>query len=376
MNAPLQILHLEDDPADAHLVKSILQAEGIACVITHVKAKADFAAALDENRFDLVLSDYTLPAFDGLSALEIVRQQDPHLPFIFVSGTLGEEAAVESLKRGATDYVLKDRLARLGVAVQRAMREAAEHAQRRKLEAQLLRSQRLELIGALAGGIAHDLNNALTPVLAGIQLLGENLSAEDRASMLSTMQNSARRGAEMVRQILSFARGLSGETVSVDLARLISETDNLVKKTFPHSIQTQTNVAPDLNPVMGNATQLHQVLMNLCVNARDAMPGGGKLTLEASNICLEGKRTPWQTEPVKGAYVVLTISDTGHGMPPEVIEQIFEPFFTTKELGKGTGLGLSTVQGIVKSHGGFLEVASHAEEGTIFKVYLPAGGSA
>jgi PAS domain S-box-containing protein len=247
--------------------------------------------------------------------------------------------------------------------------------EKKKLEAQFLRAQRLETLGALAGGIAHDLNNALAPILMGVELLREDLPAPERTQMLDTMSGSAQRGSEMVKQIVAFARGVSGQPAVLDIKHVVTEMDKLAKQTFPRSIRIQTQIAKFLYPVTGNATQLHQVLLNLCVNARDAMPQGGTLHIEADNSMLDKAISPWKPEPVSGPHVVLTVSDTGCGMTPDVLSRVFEPFFTTKEIGKGTGLGLSTVQGIVKSHGGFMEVTSEAGKGTIFKIYLPAAAS-
>ncbi|HEX4644786.1 MAG TPA: ATP-binding protein, partial [Verrucomicrobiae bacterium] len=224
---------------------------------------------------------------------------------------------------------------------------------------------------ALAGGIAHDLNNALTPVLMAAKLLRGEIATEDGRKLLDTMHSSARRGVEMVNQILSFARGVGGEHSVLQVAHLIHEMLKLAKDTFPRSIQIQSHVPRDLSPVMGNATQLHQVLMNLCVNARDAMPDGGRLTIEAANVTLDEAAARARQQP-PGAYVLITISDSGHGMPAEVLNKIFEPFFTTKPLGKGTGLGLSTAMGIIKTHDGFVVVSSEVDKGSTFRVYLPA----
>ena len=244
--------------------------------------------------------------------------------------------------------------------------------EKKKLEAQFLRAQRLETLGALAGGIAHDLNNELVPIMIGVQLLGQDLPSEDRRKLLDTMSGSAQRGAEMVKQIVAFARGVSGKPTVLDMNKIVNEMDKLTKRTFPRSITIEVEVAKQLYPVVGNATQLHQVLLNLCVNARDAMPGGGTLRIEAENVVFEKKVSAWNPEPVSGPHVSLAVSDTGCGMTSEVLNRVFEPFFTTKEVGKGTGLGLSTVQGIVKSHRGFAEVSTETGKGTVFKIYLPA----
>ncbi len=374
MKTPLQILHLEDNRTDAEVVGLMLDKEGIDCEIRCVRTRAEFGAALSSADFDLIISDLSLPQFNGLAALKMAQQQCPAKPFIFVSGTMGEEAAVESLKEGAADYVLKDRLQRLGPAVKRAVQDAEDRAEKKELEAQSLRAQRREIIGALAGGIAHDLNNALVPILVGVELLGMEPAGESLGKMLEAMRASAQRASEMVKQILSFARGVAGEPVLLRVEQLLGEMERLATQTFPKSIRIQTKIGKDLYPILGNATQLHQVLLNLCINARDAMPDGGSLLIQARNTLVEQKITPWQPQPVSGPHVVLAVSDTGQGMSPEVLGKIFEPFFSTKETSKGTGLGLSTVQAIVKSHGGFVEVSSQPGKGTTFSTYFPAAG--
>jgi PAS domain S-box-containing protein len=245
--------------------------------------------------------------------------------------------------------------------------------ERKQLEAQFLRTQRLDSIGTLASGIAHDLNNVLAPILMSAQLLLQNqLPEQKKPDLLKTIESSAKRGAALVKQILSFARGVEGQRTAIQLKHLFSEIRQIVNETFPKSIEACTDISQDLWVVSGDATQLHQVLINLCVNARDAMPRGGTLSLRADNIVIDESYARMNLDAHVGAYVVFTVKDTGVGMPPEVVERIFEPFFTTKELGKGTGLGLSTVLSIVKSHGGFLEVTSTLDEGTQISVYLPA----
>jgi PAS domain S-box-containing protein len=245
--------------------------------------------------------------------------------------------------------------------------------ERKQLEAQFLRTQRLDSIGTLASGIAHDLNNVLAPILMSAQLLSQNqLPEKKKPELLKTIETSAKRGAALVKQVLSFARGVEGQRTAIQLKHLISEIRQIVNETFPKFLEINTDISQDLWIVSGDATQLHQVLINLCVNARDAMPRGGTLSVSAGNIVIDESYARMNLDAHVGAYVVFTVKDTGVGMPPEVVERIFEPFFTTKEIGKGTGLGLSTVLSIVKSHGGFLEVTSKVDEGTQISVYLPA----
>ncbi|HSI12852.1 MAG TPA: PAS domain S-box protein [Chthoniobacter sp.] len=242
----------------------------------------------------------------------------------------------------------------------------------RKLESQFLRAQRLEGIGTLASGIAHDLNNILSPILMSCGILRREFEDPDTLKMLSIIEGSAERGAGIVKQVLTFARGVEGERVLLQLKHLVSELAKVMAQTFPRNIDIQTNFPPDLWTVLGDATQLHQVLLNLCVNARDAMPQGGSIRLNAENVDIDQHFASMNPGAQLGPHVVLRASDTGSGMSPETMEKIFDPFFTTKEVGKGTGLGLATVIGIVKSHSGFLTVQSEIGVGTTFSVFLPA----
>ena len=249
--------------------------------------------------------------------------------------------------------------------------------EKKQLEAQFLRAQRLESLGTLASGIAHDLNNVLTPILVVVQLLPLKLPNlnESTRQILKTLETSAHRGADLVKQILSFARGVEGKRISLQISHLLVEIESIIQQTLPKSIAIQTQVPDDLWTVLGDVTQLHQVIMNLCVNARDAMPQGGQLQITAENHCLSEQDARKHLDANAGAYVVITVADTGIGIPPEILHRIFDPFFTTKEIGKGTGLGLSAVLGIVKSHGGFLDVQSTVGKGSQFGVYLPANQS-
>jgi len=244
--------------------------------------------------------------------------------------------------------------------------------EQKKLEAQLLRAQRLESIGTLASGVAHDLNNILTPILICSQALRSELGEEDRQSAISLIEGSAHRGAGIVKQVLTFARGVQGERVLIKPSYLIEEIVDIARKTFPKSIEIIGRYPDDLWSIEGDPTQLHQVLLNLSVNARDAMPNGGSLVVWAENFIVDEHYASMTPEARAGQFVALRVSDTGSGMPRAMIDKIFDPFFTTKEVGKGTGLGLSTVLGIVKSHGGFISVYSEQGKGTTFKLFMPA----
>lgn len=246
--------------------------------------------------------------------------------------------------------------------------------EKKQLEVQFLRSQRMESIGTLASGIAHNINNSLAPIMMSIQLLAPKLQDEQSQRLLKILEINSKRSADLIKQVLSFARGVEeGNHTILQVERLILEIEQMSKQTFPRSIEILTDLpTPQLWPISGDVTQLHQVLMNLCVNARDAMPNGGVLEISAKNTSIDESHARMNLNAKVGSYVEIAVSDTGIGIPQEIADRIFEPFFTTKELGKGTGLGLPTVMAIIKSHGGFLEVFSEVRKGTQFKVYLPA----
>ncbi|HEY6951609.1 MAG TPA: PAS domain S-box protein, partial [Bacteroidota bacterium] len=255
------------------------------------------------------------------------------------------------------------------VAYRGIMRDVTE---RQQLEQQLMQSQKLESIGLLAGGIAHDINNVLTPIIVGIEFLKGKETNNEARKMFDMIGTSARRGAEIVKQVLTIGRRVTGERTEVQLKHLLKEMAKVAVETFPKSIRMQTSLPDDVWMVSGDATQLHQILLNLCVNARDAMPNGGTLTMGAKNVFLDEHYAHLHVDAKPGPYVLLQVSDTGSGIPGEIIHKIFEPFYTTKEPGKGTGLGLSTVHAIVKNHNGFVNVYSEVGKGTRFNVYLPA----
>ena len=249
------------------------------------------------------------------------------------------------------------------------MTDITEH---KKILNQYLRAQRMESIGTLAGGIAHDLNNVLAPVLMSIELLRLHVHDQNAQNLLKTIEQSTRRGADLVRQVLTFARGLEGRHGALKIDLLLKDVFRITKETFPRSIRIEESLAPGLWAINGDATQLHQVLLNLAVNARDAMHEGGALTFGAENINIDAQYAGTSREAKAGPYVCISVIDTGCGIRSDTLERIFEPFFTTKEVGKGTGLGLSTAHAIVKSHGGFVTVYSELGKGSMFKVYLPA----
>ena len=243
---------------------------------------------------------------------------------------------------------------------------------RKRLESQFLRAQRMESIGRLVSGIAHDLGNLLVPISLGVRVLQQRFGDDEKASRtLSMIQNSAERGSSMVDQVLSFARGAEGERVALQPRTVIEDVQSIITETFPDAIDIQVHLDDNLHPIVGDATQIQQVLMNLCVNARDAMPDGGTLTIRAENITLDATDARINIDADPGAYLCITVSDTGVGMPEEVADKIFEPFFTTKSEEDGTGLGLSTAYSIIKGHDGFIDVYSEEGVGTTFRLFLP-----
>lgn len=240
------------------------------------------------------------------------------------------------------------------------------------LEQQFLRAQRMESIGTLAGGIAHDLNNVLAPIMMSIELLKGSLPEPDDQALLRTIEVSARRGADMIKQVLSFARGVEGKRHEVRIQDVLHDLDQILSETIPKNISIISSVAPDLWHVQADPTQLQQILLNLCVNARDAMTGGGRINISADNMVVDEHYAAMNIESRVGAYVKIEVEDNGAGIPLKLQERVFDPFFTTKAVGEGTGLGLATTLAIVKSHSGFIRLYSEVDKGTRFRIYLPA----
>jgi len=250
---------------------------------------------------------------------------------------------------------------------------ATDITERKKLEEQFLRAQRMESLGTLAGGVAHDLNNVLTPILLAVEVLSESVRDEAGQRMLETLESSAQRGPNIVKQVLSFARGAEGERELIHVREVIKGTIIIIRQTLPKQITVKDEIPKELWTIIGEHTPLQQVLMNLCVNARDAMSGRGTLTIAAQNQVIDEQYAGMHLDAKPGRFVMISVADTGMGIAPTVLDRMFEPFFTTKEWGKGTGLGLSTVHAIVKSHGGFINVYSELGKGPTFRIYLPAG---
>jgi signal transduction histidine kinase len=368
---------VEDSEDDAAMLLRELRRGGYDVIHERVETSLALLAALDNQKWELVVSDHSMPHFSGIDALNIVRSNGSEIPFIFVSGTMGEEAAVAALKDGAQDYLMKTNLKRLVPAVQRELREAAQRQERKQLERQVQQLHKFEAIGRLAGGIAHDFNNVIGAILGWAELCREEAKPGTHLhERLGKIMDQTKRAAGLTSQLLSFARRQILQPKKIDLNIHVLQGMSLLRRVIGEHITISVQTAQNLNVTMVDPVQADQVMMNLCLNARDAMPNGGELIIKTINVEIGEEFRSLHSYARPGSYVLLSVSDNGIGMDTETVEQIFEPFFTTKEMGKGTGLGLATVYGIVKQHGGFIEVASAPERGTTFEVYLPASSGA
>ena len=496
---PLRILVLEDDPRDITLVVDQLTQAGFLVHADTVDTERDFVAKFESQSYDVILSDYRIPSWSGAQAFRLVKASGVDIPFILVTGTLGDEAAVDLIKEGVTDYILKDRLTRLPTAVRRALAERAiriqgaqtihdlrisearimclvessivaiaisdlrgnlleangaflnllgysredvrsgdlrfhdltppefyesdrisserlkrtgvapawekefihkngshisvligvstligpqgapervtfivDISEKKKLEQQLRKAQKMEAIGQLAGGIAHDFNNHLSVIIGFSEvLLGRETADEKMRSQCEQIKKAGERAASLTRQLLAFSRQQVLAPKILDLNRVVTETEKMLTRLIGEHIELSTNLDSSLGSVKADPGQIEQIIINLAVNARDAMSEGGKLAIKTSNVELDEEFALQHQPCIVGRYVLLTISDTGTGMDEQTIAHMFEPFFTTKEVGKGTGLGLATVYGVVKQSGGCVWVDSEIGRGSTFKIYLP-----
>jgi len=494
INQPVKILFAEDVPTDVEIAKRKLKKEGLDFIYRLVDTEKDFRRELKEFDPDVIISDYSMPSFDGMTALKIVRSADKFYPFIIFTGSMNEETAVACMKAGANDYVIKEQITRLPFAVieainksraliekrkmEESLKESEEKfrnlfynhsavkliidpetldiyeanmaasefygwpieklesmkvtdinnigedevrknivkilngkknnfqlkhckadgdtvdvevfssrvqiggkvyihsiihdiAEQKRLEEQLLQSQKMESIGRLAGGIAHDYNNILTVILnyCELALIGLDSSSE-LAGYIKEIKKAGERSNEITSQLLAFARKQSYNPKILDLNESINEMISMLQRLIGESIELEWLPSSSVCPVRMDPSQLHQILANLCINARDAIGESGKITIETSCVSIDGNYAGKNPGFLSGEFVMLTVSDNGCGMDKSMIKNIFEPFFTTKGVGKGTGLGLSTVYGIVKQNGGFINVYSEMGEGTTFKIYL------
>jgi len=369
---PLRVLLVEDNEDDAAFVILALEQGGYDVTSVRVQTPEAMAEALRTQTWDVIISDFHMPRFSAPAALALRRELGVETPFIIVSGTVGEDEAVETMKAGAIDFVTKGKFARLAPAVARGLREVEERQARRKAEAQLQQAQKMEAVGLLAGGVAHDFNNLLAIITGYCGLLLRDLGARDSQRLrVEQVLKAAERGAALTRQLLAFGRKQVLQPRVFDLNAVVVDTERMLRRLIEESIQVTTVTASRLGRVKADPGQIGQVIMNLAVNARDAMPQGGKLIIETADVDLDQGYAQGHPGVEPGRYVVLAVSDTGHGMDAGTLARVFEPFFTTKEPGKGTGLGLATVYGIVKQSEGHVTVHSEVGRGSTFKVYLP-----
>ncbi|MGC2468161.1 MAG: response regulator [Candidatus Acidiferrum sp.] len=372
MQNTLRLLMVEDSEDDAALLLLLLRQAGFEINSGRVDSAAALARALNQN-WDIIISDHSMPHFSGTEALKIVRASDAVVPFIFVSGTIGEDVATEAMRNGAQDYVLKTNLKRLVPAVQRELRDAGERKERKRLERRVQQLQKYEAIGRLVGGIAHDFNNMIGAILGWAEMGCEETQPENKLhNRFQKICDQSVRAGKLTSQLLAFAGGQVLQTRRINLNTLVKEEMSLLGRIIGEDIEVQVRVAPDLRVTLADPTQIEQVLMNLCLNARDAMPGGGQLLIATQNVELGTEFCHNHAYSQPGNYVLLSVTDTGVGMDAATMDSMFEPFFTTKGTGKGTGLGLATVHGIVNQHGGFILTSSEPGKGTSFQVYLPA----
>lgn len=374
----LKVLHLEDHAIDHQLVREVVSESGFACEFVHAADQHQFETALEQTSFDLIISDFTLPAYDGMAALAAAQKAQGQAPFIFVSGTIGEERAVESLKCGATDYILKSHLARLGPAIQRALREAKQREDRLQLELQLRQAQKMEAIGQLAGGVAHDFNNLLAVIRGNTELIlftGQQLEQPTR-EYLKNVTVAVERASNLTRQLLAFSRKQVMQVQQLDVNEVIRNLTKMLNRVIGEDIQLECSYESNLPLVEADLGMLEQVLMNLMVNARDAMPQGGRMLIATESVQVGETQARAHPEARPGQFVCWSVGDTGTGIAPEHLPRIYEPFFTTKPPDKGTGLGLATAYGIVKQHRGWIDVFTRLGAGTTFRIFLPAGPSA
>lgn len=368
----IRILLVEDSPNDAELMAHELQQLGFEFDWERVDSEDAYVARLNPN-LDLILSDYEMPGFNGIRALELLKERpDLDIPFIIISGTIGEETAVAAIKLGAADYLLKDRIARLGPAVRRALQEVEERQERRRLQAQFLEAQKMEVVGHLAAGVAHDFNNVLAVIIGYSDLIMQDLDTKHPLQKYAEeIRHAANRAVGLTQQLLIFSRKETIQPKALDLNEVVSGMEKMLRRLVDENIEMSIQPGQDLGPIRADSGYAWQVLMNLVVNARDAMPNGGRITIETSNVTLGGAYVLAHPGVTAGDYVMLSLSDTGVGMSDDVKSRLFEPFFTTKPAGKGTGLGLVTCNTIVRQSGGHIDVSSEMGKGTTFKIYFP-----
>ena len=383
----LRILILEDNPADAELALRLLTRAGVDFTAVVADSRESYVRQLTAFQPDVILTDYSLPGFSGEGALKIAQEQCPDTPVIVLSGVIGDEAAAEFMRQGATDYILKDRLARLAPVVRRAVAEARQRSQLARLEAHLERVQRMESIGRLAAGVAHEFNNQVGIMLNYAAFISHAASEKTVAEKTQQgthdeswdgirrdaeqIEQAGRRVIKLVHQLLTAGSSAVIRAEVVDLNQVVGGIDELLRSTVGDGIELQVSLDPDLLPVSADPGQIGQVILNLTMNAGEAMPAGGSLTVETRNASVSSSEAA-ELGLTPGDYVCLSTRDTGVGMEPGVLEHAFEPFFTTKPFVEGGGLGLASVYGIIRQSGGTVRISSTPGAGTAVTMWLPA----
>lgn len=372
----MQVLLIEDNEDDVTLIREMLsENEELGVTLDWADRLGTGLAQLTRDTIDLVLLDLSLSDSRGLDTFTTVQAHAQDLPIIVLTGLDDEAMARQAVRKGAQDYLVKGRLD--GYSLSRAARYAVDRKQAEKAlresEAQLRQAQKMESIGQLACGIAHDFNNLLTVINSYSDMLLGDMGFDDtfRQSGLEQIKEAGHRAASLTRQLLAFSRRQILEPKVLDLNEAVSSMAKLLRRLIGEDIALVLCPHPQLGRVKADPGQVEQIIMNLAVNARDAMPGGGQVTIETMNVELDGSSTRTHPAGRPGSYVLLAVSDTGCGMNADTLARIFEPFFTTKEFGKGTGLGLATVDGIVKQSGGSIRVSSDLGKGTTFKIFFP-----
>jgi len=376
---PLRVLVADDSENDVVILLHGLRKAGYAPQHQRVWAAAAMRAALQDQSWDIVISDYEMPGFGGFEALQVLKDSGHDLPFILVSAVVSEETAVAAMKAGANDFIMKSKLARLWPAIERELREAHTRAAKRsaedalrKSEDQLRQAQKLEAVARLAAGVAHDFNNILTAIGGhGEMLLARLEEGDPKRKNVEQIAQCANMAAGLTRQLLTFSRKQVIEPRVLQLNEVIQNLQKMLRRLIGEDLEFDVVLDPAAGHIKADPGQMEQVIMNLAVNARDAMPQGGKLVVKTTCETLNNGRLKGMPGFQPGPCVMLSVSDTGTGMTEEVKAHLFEPFFTTKPAGKGTGLGLATCFGIIKQSSGHIEVESELGKGTTFKLYFP-----
>ena len=371
----IDVLLVEDDEEDYLLTKDLLsRLDGVRHEIHWVSDYRSALRAAQEGDHDVCLVDYRLGAEDGIELVRELVANGHDVPVIVLTGQGDRDVDVEAARAGAADYLVKGEVspALLERTIRYAMRGHADMRALRESEETLRQAQKMEAVGQLAGGIAHDFNNLLTVISGYTEILLRRLGREAEGSKeIAEISKAAEQAARLTRQLLAYSRKQVLEPRALDLNDIVTETQTMLERLIGENIEFSTTLAEDLGSISADDGQIEQIIMNLVVNARDAMPEGGKLLLETSNVTLADVSTSRRPDTTPGDYVLLTVTDTGHGMDAATAGRIFEPFYTTKERDAGTGLGLSTVYGIVKQSGGHIEVESEPGIGTTFRLYFP-----